>query len=1166
MCLSEANTCLGYLKSRPLTAVQTAVERVPATLHLEEEESVCGGEPTSPISLWFKQFVSVCKQPILLDRHFLRDIESRVGIASAVVCDQRGVPRDHYTSADVRATLDHDLDFRELPVALLRLHFTGRDRLHRWLRQISLPHFRLLFSLCSADQPPPPTLHTYEDTLAYVAQELTNAIDLCLCSFERCLRRLLSLQVEKGGWPSFGMAGHIDSHCDPYWANMPMPPPQVGAASYNVWTIVMWRLHISRLLETVLAPWDDWRQEEWVRYELQLYRDSHLDLLTEMSASGQFEDSLLLESGRLADFYPNCHRICCAEELPAFHGYSFDNFKTGANLKERCSLRDKIGHIFINKPMNNICKVRNLDRIIRRYGRSDPIIIDLVRLVVKCVMLGNLPHTRGSLNLIARIRVNHSFRETAPPEKKVGEVHPTPSSPAKPKKKKAKKRKRPAAHSDDDGDDGEDGEDEDEDDGDEEGEGERNWLGFTRRRHTILAMLREFLFYKAESSGCFDEVLSWNNKWHQYKCIARLGNGKLREELSRQCALSGTAPIDWSQIEWIHKKDEYDIKTGIIMQVHILLLRTAQKVKKDSFENIIMKKMTSIEETIACAIDTAEEMERASLPPDGLSLDQLHFLCWYMAGRPRLETRWFQVMGMTREGLGQVRDWLFCYYIYDIPDNRLKKSIKAFQRRSMTDYIIFKRALRLILLYRRDYLFPLPRSMAERQTLAQRRQLMIDPWRPTPDKLGVTYECTGCRRFATAVVSPLLYEPALRRRTLVNPISKSKGQNGLKLLCQTAQPATTPITTTQSPPTTAQQEAMLLEQARQQSLPQLTFALYNMVDQGLYCARNYKKKKNRSLKQLQAAEDDKDRHVIMRSKNNKIIIESNLSTHRQSNGEKGDDEEDDDDEDEDEEAEEDEEMMTLEHEEHLFMPDDVTRFSNMRLAWDLANRPATRLAANLKGEEGAGEGGSTTTPSSTAGAKRAQPAVKRCNKFIFTKIVNNAIHQRFNCATRLVEVDATGVVKNGCAYCTDCDMMTEVTNYNFHSYGLTCGRHATPSHNRDHPVWQIDRFALAHRDMDLNAPFEPMTGSRHRKPLQQKKAVTHTLCPFCRYASGTVTVPVMDANYCLSRVPICRACRGLAKLHVDKNRIPQLPLLRRYVKARLYHVKPEDTKIRVKLE
>lgn len=1166
----------------------------------------------------------------MLDRHYLFDIESQVGIAKLIIVDKESDrPLQDYTNDYVRLILMRDynleLNFRELPVALLRLHFTGHDRFMTWLRRIPHKDLRHLAQLAYQDTrfTGDPLNDEYHTVLNQVKEYLKLLIDMCYCSFERTLYHFLRESPDK--WPSFGIDEAFKN--DSYWKNFPY---ERGISSSFIWYVTLWRIHTARTIERYLKPWrtTDIAQKEWFVYKNRLFCHTHLDLLTAMIYRKVYDDTLLVSSRLLYEMYPNCHRVICAEELPCLVGYTFDNFKTGANLKERCSLEARIGHIVTNKPMPNICKVRNVHKIIRRYGNSDKVIFDLIRLIMYCVLLGNVPNATNSLNLIACVRFTYSMSDrvayTVVPKDQGIETDEQSRKKKAKKKKKAGGRSPGGAHAKKTDND-EDDDDEDDDFGGDNDEEKKEDTLFTKTlykaRHFIIFTLKIFLFYTSESSGCFDQVLNRNNKWAQHKEIVRAGMAKCRDDISWQCMnITHDKPIDWTRIEFIYKKDDYDIKTGIVMKVHTPLLKTTVKVKKDSFENIIMKKMTSIEEEISFGGENGGHPFVSFMDTENhyITLNEIHMIAYDMAisNREVMQTKWFQVVGMSPRGLSRLRDWIFCYYVYDKPDNAFKKSIIAFQTDSMSDYIILKTMIKLIIYYRHDHIYHLPSSYAVRQTMALRRLLCLDPLQPTPQLLGVHYMCPGCLKFANPVINPNDYDtPIQEKDTLiinhkkeeeeeeeeVKPVEEEKNKtdsegseddeeeeeedsppivndkaihrtnkknrrgrsrrtkSNVTKMYDNDEIKTTTIVGESSTTITSSIQRDQTQQQHQYNVPYFNIALYDINTGHLHCQRDYKKKKSVST---QHANDHN--HVIIKGKKNGLIIESNIDPSNHTDVEMVNPTNGDTEEEEEDDEEEDDDIVTFNHEDELFFMNDD---SMMDSQWDIANR-LTLTTAKMGYHD---QEIPTTTPTTTTATKKTNN-----NKGIISRIVDSAINQKYTCGSPLIPVDMIGVIVNGKALCCDCGCMTEVTNSNHHSHGITCMRHPTPSHHMDHPVWQLDRFTTKQlskhthlvRPNDATSAFKERVASRvssnikRAKPRQTEHyhqgdlvhqpcgATEYDLikCHFCKTLKAILYVTAIDrSSLKMIKKEICYSCKHLCKNLTDSCNLRFLDDIERHV-------------------
>lgn len=1045
-----------------------------------------------------------------MDRHFLSLIESKVCIASI---DEPLPPHtttaaatNSSTSSDAglgtsftKSTIEslrlilaqkfnnHQLNFRELPVSLLRLYFSGRQRLSRFISRLpqhrlnTLVHFLELDGLSLNNNN---TVHiphdTYTDPLYHqkcqtIEDYLKTLLDYCFCSFEVTLSRIIQAlqqpqqQQQQQQWYRFGLLDSLQygSH----WVNFPIPEAVKHQTEeqrhYSLWLTCVWRINTTLLLCKLVSPWDDDESKEWVTYQCKLFRDTHLDLLSMMLKKAVYDDEGIATNHHLLrDYYPACNRVCCAEELPDLVGYATDNFKTGSNLKERSTLDEMIGHLYVNKTGPNICKIRNFYDIIIRYGEENPIIYDILKNVIKCVLLGNLPHSRGILNMVARIKINLSFfpeeADVVIPEEVFKELTKNKSMKRNRSKKKTK-----------------------------------DELVYTKTkfilwlllcRHFVLYLLKEFLFYIAESSQWFNELLSVDYKFIRYREIVLIGNGQCRNKLSQQAREQPiSASFDWSVIEFEEKsKETYDTKSGEIKKFHAWSLTVARKVQKDDFMKILAKKMTNIEECITISATyqpfyyISDKGEVASAEKI-ISLEELHLICWCMSKNKSriMETHWFQVIGMSKEGLDTLRMWLFMYNTYDIPDNSLKDLIKEFYTHSAIDYMILKTVIKLIEYYKQEQVFHLPISYAKKQIYALRRLLGIEDWEPTPALLGYAYQCSGagCHRFANHIIEPvdhshkqrLLTPSAVNTPVTTEPVkvssvwtggsgrllqnkenkkSKKKGRKRKGLGLDTKDKKSIDNNNDKSVSTsTTTTTTTVVNPANIVTSCFLNMAFYNMDDGKLYCSKYASNYKHTLI-----GDDLANGPIIMRKKDNSIIVRSNktvfltvdgnavaspglqpLDTNNgkpkkkygQSSSQAA------------REREAKKFQWLLER--RIFDFNDTNGSGGSDVLNDnLVCGLFAAVEEPLLDEEN--EKAKDSNPSSTT--VTSQTTTKKNNKKIILGHVNRAISDfGLTCNKELTCIDMVGIVKNGKVRCVECGSMTEMKNYNNTNHGIYCGRH-----------------------------------------------------------------------------------------------------------------------------
>lgn len=1113
---------------------------------------------------WLQQLQRQCCRPLWLDRHYLTELD-RLGVGDTVLC----APEEAQHSVDgLRVALARRFGIkrvRPLPVALLRLYFLDQAHFALLVKRVPVEHFATLVSLIDtptseATTGPKEMGEEWESSetrqqRARLLVYLRQVVDAALCSFERCL--LLMAECFDAGrqWPMFGFVQSLQN--DAYWAGMPWLKPD--PATKLVQLCWLWRCHVTLQLQRLVQPWRDASEREWLLYQLQLFRDTHLELATQQLTQNVHSDTELVDSRQLLHLYwPGADRVCCWEELPCMMEHALDNQKTGVFLKERSTLPEKLGHVFFNKTMNNICKERNFHRIVVRYGEQDEIVYDLVKLVARCVMLGNLPRSRGTLSWVARVRVVCSlWGEQADSTMSDAEQQaflpaycdPRLAAEAKRQRKMAAERKRGASQ--------------------ERIEAvlqslrqkeERQRCTQTRFKLSLLkcpyfysSSLKEWMFCVLEQSWCLNALLELDAKLPQYKQVVRLINARCRQELSLQLAQTPSSTthwsstIDWSVMESIERVPgrDYCVKRGHVMEGHAQGLPTNKKVFKRSFQGIIDIKATGIEEgllglrkLVASATGEspdASDDEIQQVCSDGTpatahkpTLEQLHFVCWCMATSPTqhkrvgfgdsgamMETRWFQVLGMTRDGLADLRTWLFKYHTYDVADDSFKKSIRAFLQRSMADYLLMKTVFRLLNYYRRkEQLFILPAPFAKRQLHALRqKQMRLQPWEPTPELLGVCYQCQGCLRFANAVVTPLDYPSLSNYSELVRPdLQVYTGQPVTRALNGLAQHHVSLVDadrhwrivercqtrTAQRFERRQQDEEKYNKELadeerrrRRENISFLNVAFYNVADGLPYCVRN--------RRQRHQTEPTGQSQLVLRSLYNGTRITAHTLRVTSLQDAK------DDEEDEDEGDSDSEDAAPVDRDEGELRP----YYEGLALAFNPSARNLRREAGQRMAQ----------LSSLMLGHAPSVPVVENNKKRILS-VVHQPLQQVYSCQSPMQPINMIGLVKNGRTLCVECGVMTELQAHSMTSRGPVCMHHCDPSVMRHHPVWEMDAASAAVLNPKPTGPVTDACDDRQ--------------CEVCT-ERAMVWVACQGARLRLSKHACCRTCYRRVKPQLQRD-------------------------------
>lgn len=826
------NNCLGYRKSNPLTGSLNKnqnIEKMRLKNHLIPSNNYT----------WFKHFLIELPGALLLDRHFLNDQERTIRISNKINIegilfhnDEKGNNINNNNS--IR---------RRIPVALLRKFFYKKDLINYCLKKQTNESIERTNLLMKNDNfhKETTTTTTIDEYYDKANEYFKLILDLTLLSFETCLLYFLWRFNNNEWFPLVGLFNSISTQ--DYWKGFKLPDKLLSVlkekdniselynSDYIILFVIIWRMNASIIIEKELFGYyysnssssllcndtlyksrcdelknkyngkyvniegeyyksTDNRDMEYVRYNFLLFRDTHLGLLTSMVKTNIYKDKNIVYNGTFRRFYPGCINVCCVEELPDMtYLLPLMNLWYDKGTKRETSEEeiDALRHIFTIKPMNQICLVRNISLMINEYNKKYPIVLELFKLTMKCVILGNLPYAKNPLNLMARIHFNSMFDND-----NNNNIFPSFNNNTESSSSSTSKRT--------------------------VNEKVLGWIN--RCKYFTLFILREFLFYTCEVS-VIDNILSRNSKWDSFKELSRYGTGDVRKELSYQCSLPGFKEINWDKIELRTKntkqKNSIERKSGILKGYHTQTLEYSDKLFKAEFEKILPKKMRAIEPMLDLnrlyyLVNQDEFKYQTSFLPDNsllfkqkrdaslvsydkdkfyLNNNQFHFLCWCIAKRkkPILETKWLYLLNISEEGINIIKDWILSYYELSIADNSFKKYAINLYRENPLDYLILKSYIKTIESYKNN-IFYLPLEDTLYQFDAIRKTLRLESWEPTPSRAGYGLLCMGCHRWANKITDS--YEKILTKKKKKSDMDLDNELNNILLsLSSTSTSSTT---------------------------------------------------------------------------------------------------------------------------------------------------------------------------------------------------------------------------------------------------------------------------------------------------------------------------------------------------------------------------------------
>ncbi len=806
--LSKANTCIGAFKSDPFAGTQRFVK--PTNKHVfllrRPLEEAAGNA-----HLWVR-FVRNSHMPMIVDRHMLMALESDnciFAVAPPTTVGHSGMVEEreynsrvpvawlrlnlvHFGKSPIQKNTNNDeMDIetpypflRRLPNLTISARLDGcRENIVRHMTPNTIHHLQELMSVSSVDE-----------LLVF----LTLMLDMTFSSYERSvsmwieavrgndkqLAHLALFPLALMFWPQENAPHDKWSMLRKEIVSMWFPDAIQNVRKQHRYTnttsiyalyqaimqdekqtfvliaVALWRYMVAVFLEHYVE-WPGnakWKIE--MAYQLCLFRSSHLDMLTHASRFRRFDDEhwftnapnkplLKTENGVspilqvlpwLAVMYPQASRIICGEELAdlALAIIASSPWYDTGNKKALETIFQILIHIFICKMLNQSCQRRGFYAILDRGSKKCAPIEKLLDNIILCMMLGNVRGEVDPVPLVTAIRIRAMF---AP--------HATFMETSSLKK-------------------------------------------FMAQKHLTLRslLIGFYVGYTIECEPTMRRILYGSKKFVRYVTFIRHANAMWRREFTQQTAEKGmNAPINWDNIEYVTIKKRNPktgnisyFRSGHMMTIHERTLNVFTKLKKGRFEEILLKKMTAIEETLN--IDNAEMTKRMH---ENGRIDAIILVSWVQAKRSgspssslrdiiTFQTFWFKYFGMSEIGLDWLREWQFRYHEYDTRDDNLKKKTKMLYDHCPLDYVILKTFCRLFDYYRTNQVFFLPEHETRLQIQALRSALGIESKSAPPPLLGKGYFCEGCLTWADSIctVHPVLTGDLRATREALNNLIKGE--------------------------------------------------------------------------------------------------------------------------------------------------------------------------------------------------------------------------------------------------------------------------------------------------------------------------------------------------------------------------------------------------------
>lgn len=162
------------------------------------------------------------------------------------------------------------------------------------------------------------------------------------------------------------------------------------------------------------------RQDRCNEFRWQLFIDTHIELCAYILTHGSFRDTVLLDPDyntlqplvHIVDtLYPHDIRFYYSGELPDLTP-CLDYGNLWFDMRPRTdTLLSALVHIFICKPQSQKCQVRNFIRILLRYFKAYPVMVILLRMIIRVSLLGNYPFCTYRPSFKRRMEIYRSFEQ-----------------------------------------------------------------------------------------------------------------------------------------------------------------------------------------------------------------------------------------------------------------------------------------------------------------------------------------------------------------------------------------------------------------------------------------------------------------------------------------------------------------------------------------------------------------------------------------------------------------------------------------------------------------------------------------------------------------------------------------------------------------------------------
>lgn len=444
-------------------------------------------------------------------------------------------------------------------------------------------------------------------------------------------------------------------------------------------------------------------------FQLQLFIDTHLDLLRHMVFYNRYTDEELLDPFSNPEeltissfdcFYPRDDRFFCCTELfditPCIDmGNAWNDIRPKGD-----NVLSALIHLLVCKNQNQKCQSRNFLKILKVYFLRFPVLIDVFRLILLVGLLGNYPHAKQRPKVLERMDIYMSFDQTKMTDS--------------------------------------------------------DFFSWIEQNESLTQYTaKEFYIYSVEATWSLDQIFASEETWESIKENVKSAMDMARALLRRKNLMLDvhkkftTETFIEANTECFkniqHELDIYDddARTHLTKSFKKYFVETLNKILKKVKEDTIENQLITI------PVISEEYLRGDTLQIIDTIVSDIQFTL-----DKRFETKWLILFGAKPQTIKTVQHLYFKFEKKNMNETMFGNTILELFRDDFYGFhalcvYVSKLLERSLIQY-----FELPLSVKENQIRAIRQRYKIMPWEEIDFEYDKFYYCTSCKNWISPHINP----------------------------------------------------------------------------------------------------------------------------------------------------------------------------------------------------------------------------------------------------------------------------------------------------------------------------------------------------------------------------------------------------------------------------